>query len=66
MKCGLSGEGAPKVVFASCVGYPKVDMHHLDKDHYVGDEAMLKRGALNLKYPIEHRRIQNWDEMEKV
>jgi len=67
MKCGLSGEDAPQVVFASCVGYPKGEMlQGPNKDHYVGEEAMLKRGILNLKYPIEHRRIQNWDDMEKV
>ena len=39
------------------------------KDCYVGDEAQLqsKRGGiLNLKYPIEHGIVTNWDDMEKV
>merc|ERR1711865_1192669 len=68
MKCGLSGEDAPKVTFASCVGYPKnkAMLQGSNKDYYVGEEAMQKRGILILKYPLEHGVIQNWDDMEKI
>jgi len=68
MKCGLSGEDAPKVTFASCVGYPKHSsmLAGSSKDYYVGEEAMQKRGVLVLKYPLEHGVIQNWDDMEKI
>jgi actin-related protein len=37
-----------------------------NKDYYVGEEAMQKRGILILKYPLEHGVIQNWDDMEKI
>jgi actin-related protein len=36
------------------------------KDSYVGDEAMRKRGILSLKYSIEHGIVTNWDDMEKI
>merc|ERR1711865_46120 len=59
---------APKVTFASCVGYPKnkAMLQGSNKDYYVGEEAMQKRGILILKYPLEHGVIQNWDDMEKI
>merc|ERR1711967_204544 len=68
MKCGCSGEDAPKVTFASCVGYPKQKamLQGSNKDYYVGEEAQQKRGILLLKYPLEHGVIQNWDDMEKI
>merc|ERR1712046_464078 len=68
MRCGLSGEDAPKVTFASCVGYPKQKalLQGSNKEYYVGEEAQQKRGILLLKYPLEHGVIQNWDDMEKI
>jgi actin beta/gamma 1 len=36
------------------------------KDKYVGDEAQQKRGILNLKYPIEHGIVTDWDDMESI
>lgn len=36
------------------------------QDTYVGDEARSKRGMLNLKYPIEHGVVTNWDDMEEL
>merc|ERR1719464_577260 len=36
------------------------------RDTYVGDEAMSKKGILALKYPIEHGIVTSWDDMEKI
>jgi len=68
-KAGFAGDDAPRAVFPSLVGRPKmpgimVGMDH--RDSYVGDDAMSKKGVLTLKYPIEHGIVTNWDDMEKI
>ena len=69
VKAGFAGDDAPRSVFSSVVGKPKVPgiMIGLDqKEAYVGNEAQQKRGVLKLVYPIEHGIVTNWDDMEKV
>merc|ERR1719498_1876347 len=68
-KGGFAGDDAPRCVFPSIVGRPK--MRHIivgsdDRDCFVGEEAQAKRGMLALKYPIEHGIVTNWDVMEKI
>merc|ERR1711981_1069750 len=52
VKAGIAGEDAPKVMFSTVVGYAKhkstvVGMG--EKECYVGDQAIQKRGTLLLK-----------------
>jgi actin len=69
VKLGFSGDDAPRSVFPSIVGRPKSEQAMLGaakKDYYIGDDAQAKRGILQLRYPIEHGIVTNWDDMEKI
>mmetsp|Transcript_21139 Transcript_21139/g.37444 ORF Transcript_21139/g.37444 Transcript_21139/m.37444 type:complete len:419 (-) Transcript_21139:155-1411(-) len=69
-KAGFAGEEAPRVVFQSVIGKPKQQKVILGggtaRDSFIGDEAMNKRGVLELRYPVEHGVVTNWDDMEKI
>ena len=69
MKAGIAGEESPSCVFSSIIGTPKnasAMQGVTQKGQYIGDEAMQKRGVLNLKYPIKNGIVTDWDDMEKV
>ena len=68
-KAGFAGDDAPKAVFPNIVGRPRMPgiiVGTEQKEVYIGDEAQAKRGVLNLKYPIDHGIVTNWDDMERV
>ena len=69
VKAGFAGEDAPRAVFPAIVGRPKHSsaMQGVQqKSEYIGDEAMQKRGILNLQYPIAAGIVESWEDMEKV
>jgi len=69
VKAGIAGEEAPRAVFPAIVGRVKHKnaMQGVQtKDEYIGDEAMQKKGILNLSYPIAAGIVESWEDMEKV
>jgi actin-related protein len=69
VKAGFAGEDCPRAVFPSVVGRPKnasAMQGVQQKTEYIGDEAMQKRGILNLAYPISAGIVESWEDMEKV
>ena len=69
VKAGFSGEDAPRSVFPSIVGKPKYDNIMIgmgQKESYIGDEALARRGVLALRHPISHGIVSNWEDMEKI
>jgi actin beta/gamma 1 len=70
-KAGVAGEDVPRAVLPSVVGrrlHQDIMCSIRQKDLYVGDElhVQLKDDTLNLRYPIEHGIVTNWDDMEKI
>ncbi|OLP82185.1 actin [Symbiodinium microadriaticum] len=55
-KAGFAGDDAPRAVFPSIVGRPKMP----------GIMVGMDQKVLTLKYPIEHGIVTNWDDMEKI
>ena len=69
MKVGFSGDDEPRSCFPSVVGRPKYDTIMVgmnNKDCYLGEAAIAKRGVMKLSYPIEHGLVNNWDDMTKI
>ena len=69
IKSGLAGDDAPRSVFNTTVGRPKVPgiMVGLDQnDVYVGSDAIEKRNVLKLNNPVTNGLVTDWDDMEKV
>lgn len=68
MKAGIAGEEAPRAYFPSVVGFPKYEVvpGADSKECYIGQDAINKRGVLELKNPVANGIVKDWDNMKKV
>lgn len=69
LKSGFAGEAIPHSTFTDAIGfskYPIVVKHGTHKDYYVSDEANYKAGVIELKYPVRHGIIKDWEMMDKI
>ncbi len=66
---GFAGDDAPRAVFPAVIGKPRYEGIMVgmgQKNRFVGDEAISKRGILALSYPMEHGIVNNWDHVEAI
>lgn len=69
IKIGIAGDDAPQSIFPNIIGDPRhatILPETLQTDSFIGDKALKYRDILNLRYPMEHGIVTNWDDMEKV
>jgi len=68
IKAGFAGDDVPTSISPSVVGFPRLNamIGMGNKDAFVGSAAIKKRGMLQLKYPLEHGIVTNWDHMERI
>ena len=69
LKAGFGGEDTPRVEMPNMIGTTKhasILVGTGNKKHYIGNEAIARRGTLNLKQPMEHGNVSDWDKMEEV
>ena len=69
IKAGFAGDDAPRAVFTTVVGRPRVPgiMVGMDQKHvFMGDEAKAKKDVLFLTNPIDQGLVVNWDDLEKI
>lgn len=68
-KIGYASTDAPKSAFPTIVGKPRIPGVIIGteyKDSFIGEDAQLRRGVLNMTYPMEHGKVSNWDDIEKI
>lgn len=69
IKAGFAGDQIPKYHFPNYVGRPKhirVMAGALEGDIFIGPKAEEHRGLLNIKYPMEHGVVKDWNDMERI
>ncbi|KAK7195191.1 actin-like protein [Novymonas esmeraldas] len=68
-RAGFGGERGPRLDVPTLVGYPRhrgVAMAAGMKEQEVGEEALLKQGALDVHHPIQDGFINDWGDVEKL
>lgn len=69
IKAGFAGDQIPKYHFANFIGRPKhlrVMAGALEGDLFIGPKAEEHRGLLNIRYPMEHGVVTDWNDMERI
>ncbi|XP_065052377.1 POTE ankyrin domain family member J-like [Rhopilema esculentum] len=65
LKTGLAGELAPHMILPSVIGIPRrfsQDVSRMTRGYYVGDEAIMHAGMLQLDHPMKPE-VTNWSDV---
>ncbi|KAL7721673.1 actin [Entamoeba marina] len=69
VKSAFSDKMKVNSIFTNVVGKPRIRgcfMPGIANTFYIGEDAILKRGVLDIKRPIENGIITDWNDMEKI
>ena len=70
IKAGFAGADAPKANFSNYIGRPKhrpsMVNTDMDRDYFIGPQAVKLRGLLKIHYPVEHGVVLDWTEMTRI
>ena len=66
IQAGRGGDDAPRAVFVTVVGVPKINNPENVGETYFGEDAIIKRGISLMWYPFEGGLITDREMMEKI
>ena len=69
IKAGFNGDEIPKISLRNVIGENKdYDGKKVgnEKEIIIGEEALNKRGMLNIKFPMKRSMIKDWESLEKI
>ena len=69
IKAGFNGDEEPKKVLRNIIGKNKYDYEKIggdEKEIFIGEEALIKRDMLNIKYPMKRAVVKDWESLEKI
>ncbi|KAL5110256.1 Beta-centractin [Taenia crassiceps] len=69
LKAGFAGDQTPRHYFPNFIGRPKhvrAMAGAIEGDRFIGPRAQEHRGLLNIRYPIEHGIVRDWNDMEHI
>lgn len=70
IQAGFAGDDAPHVVIPNIIGCCQRQSSSPTetdrKDSLIGYQLLIKKEYYNIRYPMEHGIVSNWDDMEKI
>ncbi|XP_029451320.1 uncharacterized protein LOC115087836 isoform X11 [Rhinatrema bivittatum] len=68
MKAGFANLDLPVTVFPTIIGLPKYEeaVSSNTENIYIGHEAQHIKSVLNIKNPVTHGIVTDWDDLEKI